>query len=149
MKNLYFLDPSEKQRCPFSTFKGKENLVARNGCLELDSYGMRNSTEYSEVHAIVMGSSVVMGGYKKSLTDYMNSYDHRSYYNCSCASWNSVQSINQYIYSIAPAISHDCVIFLCGYNDIFGPISYDPRPQFPYNFFIEAEVIEADRKSVV
>ena len=32
---------------------------------------------------------------------------------------------------------------MCGYNDIFGPISYDPRPQFPYNFFVEAEVIEA------
>ena len=112
MKNLYFLDQSEKQRCPFSTFKGKENLVARNGLLVLDSFGMRNSAEYSEVHAIVMGSSVVMGGpNKKSLTDYMNSYDSRSYYNCSCGAWNSAQSVNQYIYSIAPAISHKNVIF--------------------------------------
>ena len=144
MKNLYFLDQSEKQRCPFSTFKGRENLVALNGSLVFDSFGMRNSVEYSEAHAIVMGSSVVFGGRRtKSLTDFMNSYDSRSYYNCSCGSWNSTQSVSQYIYSIAPAISHKHVIFLCGYNDIFGPISYDPRPQFPYNFFVEAEVMEA------
>ena len=141
---MHLGDCSHRQRCPFSIFKGRENLNDQNSRLVLDSYGMRNPSDYSNVHAIVMGSSVVMGGDQEpSLTDIMNSIDQRLYFNCSCSSWNSVQSINQYIYSVAPAVRHDCVIFLCGYNDIFSPISYDPRPQYPYNFFVESEVFDA------
>jgi tetratricopeptide (TPR) repeat protein len=34
----------------------------------------------------------------------------------------------------------DLVIFVCGATDIFIPYSYDPRPGFPYNFYVTEEL---------
>lgn len=135
---LYFLSSNEKDRCPHSSFKGKANLQIAEKGLFLDKHGFPNSTIASYNKAVVLGSSVVFGGYNnKTLTGLMNQIDGNQYYNCSCGSWMTSQAVNQYIYNIAISIPHERVILLVGYNDIFGPISYDPRGQFPYNFFID------------
>ncbi len=136
---MFALPTAYRTRCPHSIFKGRPH--AKIGNFTLDSRGYRNSGEKLSQYSdwIVLGSSVVWGHEDASLTDDMEASGQTRLLNVSCPSWTTAQCVKQYI-EIVDKIRHGGVMLLAGYNDIFGPLVYDPRPQYPYNFFID-EVI--------
>lgn len=133
--------------CPYSVYKGKP--YGKYQQLVLDEMGFRNplGSCKKKIDWMMMGSSVVYGHDTGHLAeDLQESLNGELVYNLSFGTWNTAQIISQYFF-VGRHLDHKGVILLVGYNDIFNPIVFDSRPQYPYNFFLQ-ELIYAETKKV-
>ena len=140
---MYFLPQRARQKCPYSSFVGKKNwkVNPEDKNFYTDNFGFRASFPPEEAEILVLGSSTVMGPPEYCLTDWLNKKSGKKCYGIACGSWMASQMIAQYLFKFSH-MGHKNIIILAGYNDIYSPFSYDPRPQYPHNFFIDELLFE-------
>jgi len=155
--------------CPYLMFAGKPGAVADIAdCMtryqgppahvEMDEMGVRRDDRITQpkrpdaTRIVVLGGSTVFLGSTSADTIparlerllHEGGRTDVEVFNFGVVSYVSGQDLMMLLHRVAD-LSPDMVIAYGGGNDIFTPFGYDPRPGYPYNFFMVEDAIATAR----
>lgn len=124
----------------FSTFNDENNkpvFINRNGYRGQVPKKEKNNKEF---RIFILGGSTVFGAENDIVSEiekvfHTNGFKHVKAYNYGTPSSNAGQNLARLLYEIVD-YSPDLVISYEGANDFEHPFFADPRPGYPFNFFI-------------
>ncbi|MBL4716036.1 MAG: SGNH/GDSL hydrolase family protein [Bacteroidia bacterium] len=126
---------------PYIMFKAYQHDTARNKLInELGYFGKSPTAKKSnsEIRIFVLGGSTVFTGeppIPQLLENefYAHGFTNVRVFNYGITSSGSSQSLARVVFEIID-LQPDIIIAYNGYNDIYHPLDYDPRPGYPYNY---------------
>lgn len=149
LHHVKFFDAASRYPAPYIGFTGRPNHQFQIHCLPYDAAGFLNTeatgprSDPEEIRIFVVGDSTMATG-----TELENTVPKRmeailratcsprvNIYNFAVVSSNTEQMCSL-IWSRLLDLDPDLIVVVSGGTDAFQPYSFDPRPGFPYNFFI-------------
>jgi hypothetical protein len=149
MHHVKFFDAASRYPAPYIGFTGRPNHRFQLHCLPYDAAGFLNPvptgprTDLEEIRIFVVGDSTMATG-----TELENTVPKRierilqetcsqrvKVHNFAVVSSNTEQMCSL-IWSRLLDLDPNLIVVVSGGTDAFQPYSFDPRPGFPYNFFI-------------
>lgn len=147
--HVKFFDAASRYPAPYIGFTGRPSHQFQLHCLPYDAAGFLNPTstgprtDPEEIRVFVVGDSTMATG-----TELENTVPKRierilqdkcsqrvKVHNFAVVSSNTEQMCSL-IWSRLFDLDPDLIVVVSGGTDAFQPYSFDPRPGFPYNFFI-------------
>ncbi|CAM3065149.1 hypothetical protein JHFBIEKO_3060 [Methylobacterium mesophilicum] len=147
--HVKFFDAASRYPTPYVGFTGRPGYRFQLHCLPYDATGFLNlqstgpRTDPEEIRIFVVGDSTMATGTElentvpKRIEEILRKEWSRriNVYNFAVVSSNTEQMCSL-IWSRLLDLDPDFIIVVSGGTDAFQPYSFDPRPGFPYNFFI-------------
>jgi hypothetical protein len=147
--HVKFFDAASRYPAPYVGFVGRPHHQIQLHCLPYDAAGFLNVDVTSprddpdEIRIFVVGDSTMATGAElentvpKRIEEALKrSCSHKvKVHNFAVVSSNTEQMCSL-IWSRLLDLDPDLIIVVSGGTDAFQPYSFDPRPGFPYNFFI-------------
>ncbi|CAA2160535.1 hypothetical protein MBRA_05691 [Methylobacterium brachiatum] len=147
--HVKFFDVASRYPAPYIGFTGRPSHRFQLHCLPYDAAGFINlettgpRTDPKEIRIFVVGDSTMATGTElentvpKRIEGILRSYCSQrvNVYNFAVVSSNTEQMCSL-IWSRLLDLDPDLIVVVSGGTDAFQPYSFDPRPGFPYNFFI-------------
>ncbi|GJE15209.1 SGNH/GDSL hydrolase family protein [Methylobacterium longum] len=149
LHHVKFFDSASRYPAPYIGFAGRPHHQFQIHCIPYDAAGFLNPettgprTCPEEIRIFVVGDSTMATG-----TELENTVPKRierifqerlsekvKVYNFAVVSSNTEQMC-ALIWSRLLDLDPDLIVVVSGGTDAFQPYSFDPRPGFPYNFFI-------------
>lgn len=149
LHHVKFFDASSRYPAPYVGFVGRPNHQFQIHCMPYDSAGFLNTevtcprTDPEEIRVFVVGDSTMATGTElentvpKKVENYLKQAcsEHVKVHNFAVVSSNTEQMC-ALIWHRLLDLDPDLIIVVSGGTDAFQPHSFDPRPGYPYNFFI-------------
>lgn len=149
---------SERSIVPYAVFHGQPHAPFGAPGETLDALGFRNAQAPTpdkpagEFRICVIGGSTVVLGSTREATIcgrlqhhfHQAGLTHVRVFNFGAISSISGQELSLLVHTVHD-LAPDCIVIYDGGNDLLQPYFYDPRPGYPFNFFIWEAAVRALR----